>query len=184
MVRVTCIAGLVHDGKVYLGGDSAAARGWDMLVRADPKVFRNGSYVIGFTSSWRMGQLLRYAFDPPEPSNEQRQDLFRFMATVFVDAVRECLKTGGYATKDKEQESSGEFLVGLGGRLFIIYSDYQVAESLDWIAAVGCGAQVALGALYAQRESQAAPHDRVMAALDAAERFSNGVRGPFKVEHV
>jgi hypothetical protein len=37
---------------------------------------------------------------------------------------------GGYAEKDKEAEKGGCFLVGVGGRLFQIESDYQVAEAL------------------------------------------------------
>ena len=59
---MTCIAGLVHDGAVYLAGDSAGCSGWDLTVRADPKVFVSGSYVMGFTTSFRMGQLLRSVF--------------------------------------------------------------------------------------------------------------------------
>ena len=56
---MTCIAGLVHDETVYLAGDSAGTSGWNLTVRADPKVFANDSYVMGFTTSFRMGQLLR-----------------------------------------------------------------------------------------------------------------------------
>ena len=35
-------------------------------VEKDEKVFQNGDFLISFTSSFRMGQLLRYAFEPPE----------------------------------------------------------------------------------------------------------------------
>jgi len=77
-----------------------------------PKVFANGSYVMGFTTSFRMGQLLRYAFTPPEPDTA---DLHRFMCTAFTDALRQCLKDGGWAQKDKEQEEGGTFLVGTTG---------------------------------------------------------------------
>ena len=111
---MTCIAGLVHDGAVWLGGDSAGCSSWDLTVRADPKVFVSGSYVMGFTTSFRMGQLLRYAFTPPEP---ETGDLHRFMCTSFTDALRQCLKDGGWAGKDKERESGGTFLAGTRGRL-------------------------------------------------------------------
>jgi len=173
---LTCIAGLVHDGAVYLAGDSAGCSGWDLTVRADPKVFANGSYVMGFTASFRMGQLLRYAFTPPEP---ETGDLHRFMCTSFTDALRQCLKDGGWAEKDKEREAGGAFLVGTHGRLFIVESDYQVGEPADPYAAVGCGGRVALGALHATEGRGMKPDKRLDAALAAAERFSNGVRGPF-----
>lgn len=172
---MTAIAAIVQDGRVLIGGDSAGVDGHELVVRADAKVFTTGPYVFGFTSSFRMGQLIRYAFEPPEPG----PDLSRFMVTGFVDALRECLKDGGWATKENEQESGGTFLVGVHGRLFGVEDDYQVAEPADEFAAVGCGAHLALGALYATRDLGLTPQDRLERALQAAERFSSCVRGPF-----
>ena len=174
---MTCIAGLVHDGITYLAGDSAGCSGWNLTVRADPKVFVNGSYVMGFTTSFRMGQLLRYAFTPPEP--DYVNDLHRFMCTAFTDSLRQCLKDGGWAEKDKEREGGGTFLVGTHGRLFFVNDDYQVGEPADPYAAVGCGSSYALGALHATEGGKMTPQKRLDAALAAAERFSAGVRGPF-----
>jgi hypothetical protein len=74
---MTAVVGLVHNGTVHLGGDSAAPQGWDLIVRADPKVFTVGPYAIGFTTSWRMGQVLRWSFKPPKPDVTH---LDRFMA--------------------------------------------------------------------------------------------------------
>jgi hypothetical protein len=50
----------------------------------------------------------------------------------------------------------------------------------DGFAAVGCGDQIAHGALFASSTLKGA--DRVRLALTAAERFSAGVRGPFHIE--
>ncbi|GAA4716378.1 hypothetical protein [Phytohabitans rumicis] len=47
------------------------------------------------------------------------------------------------------------------------------------MTAVGCGSDLALGALFATARTRMSPHRRVMVALQAAERFSAGVRGPF-----
>jgi hypothetical protein len=172
---VTAVVGLVHNGTVHLGGDSAAPQGWDLIVRADPKVFTVGPYAIGFTTSWRMGQVLRWSFKPPKPPADH---LDRFMSTTLVDAARDALKSAGWATKDKEQEEGGTWLVGVAGRLFTVYADYQVAESADCYVAVGCGAQVAHGVLYATPTLP--PRRRLQLALEAAERHSAGVRGPFR----
>jgi hypothetical protein len=35
---MTCIVGLVDNGTVYIGGDSAALFGWDLCIRSDKKV--------------------------------------------------------------------------------------------------------------------------------------------------
>nr|MDT0660142.1 hypothetical protein [Micromonospora sp. DSM 115978] len=174
---MTAIVGLVSDGSVYIGGDSAGSDGYSLTVRADGKVFRNGRYLFGFTTSYRMGQLIRYGLTPPKP--KPRKDLERFMSTTFIDSLRDCLKSGGWAKKENDREEGGTFLVGVSGRLFTIYSDYQVAEAADGYAAVGCGDDLALGALYATAGLPIRPKRRVKVALRAAERFSTGVRGPF-----
>lgn len=103
-----------------------------------------------------------------------------FMTVDFINAVRSCLKEGGFAEREKDAERAGEFLVGYEGRLFGIHSDYQVAEMADGYAACGCGHEIALGALFAA--SGLSAKDRLKIALEAAERFSAGVRGPFCFE--
>lgn len=177
---MTCIAGLVHDGKVYIGGDSAGANSsWDLTIRADPKVFAIDEWIFGFTTSFRMGQLIRYAFRPPPMASRHDDDLHRYMCVDFVNGLRQCLKDGGYARKDNEVESGGSLLVGAHGHLYSIQDDYQVSEAADGYAAVGCGASVAAGSLYSTPERR--PRDRVRMALMAAERHSAGVRGPFAI---
>lgn len=172
---MTVIVGLVHRKRVHLAGDSAGVGSYQLTIRRDPKVFTNGPYVFGFTTSFRMGQLLHHAFQPPHPEG----DLSRFMATTFINAVRTCLKDGGWARKDAEQEQAGNFLVGIHGRLFAIESDYQVAEPADRYAAVGCGEELALGALHATASLDLTPRQRLTAALRAADHHSAGVAAPY-----
>ncbi|ANT54760.1 MULTISPECIES: hypothetical protein [Mesorhizobium] len=175
---MTCIVGLINDGSVHIGGDSAGVVGYSLTVRADRKVFRNKDFVFGFTSSFRMGQLLAHSFKPPKRHPDI--DVYTFMVTEFVNALRQCLKDGGYAERHHEAERGGTFLVGYAGRLFKIAGDYQVGESADDFDACGCGEQIALGALLASPNSP--PRERLTIALQAAERFSAGVRTPFHFE--
>lgn len=176
---MTCIAAVADGERVWIGGDSAGVAGWSLNVRADEKVFANGPFVMGFTSSFRMGQLLRYCLTPPERDPEC--DLDRYMATSFIDAVRKCLKDGGFARKNEEAESGGTFIVGIAGSLFVVGDDYQVSKLACGYAAVGCGDQVAAGALYASKHLD--PERRVRLALEAAEAHSSGVRSPFVIKH-
>jgi len=180
LVFVTCIVGLVDNGTVYIGGDSAGVAGYDLTVRKDEKVFINGSFIFGFTSSFRMGQLLRYKFKPPYRVPDMTIE--EYMCTTFIDGVRSCLKDGGFARTENGEESAGTFIVGHNGRLFVIDSDFQVGESIHTFAAVGCGAQAALGAMYATMNLD--PEDRIRIALEAAEQFNAGVRRPFVIREL
>lgn len=128
-----------------------------------------------------MGQLLRYSFTPPKPA--VNQDIYEYMATAFIDRVRDCLKFGGYAKRENEVEHGGYFLVGHQARLFRIESDYQVSEAADGYDAVGCAEQILNGALFATRGMDLA-RNRMLLVLEAAERHSSAVRGPFHVESI
>ncbi len=80
---MTCIVGIETDKGVVIGGDSAGVSGLGLTVRADEKVFARGPFVMGFTSSFRMGQLLRYgALDPD--LRKAYDDPDRFMCTTAV----------------------------------------------------------------------------------------------------
>lgn len=193
---MTCIVGLIGgDGKVYIGADSAGSNTWQLVIRKDTKVFRNGDFLIGAGTSFRMIQLLRYALDPPEytktPVTSDIEDLSlwheyisQYMATNFVDAVRDCLKDGGFAKKEAEQESGGVFLVGFQGRLFCIHSDYQVEEALCGYSAVGDGDDLALGSLWTTQGKGYTARSRVDLALQAAEYHCASVRAPFIIESI
>lgn len=182
---MTCIVGIEAAGHTVIGGDSAGVDDQDLLVvRADAKVFTllGGEFLVGFTDSFRMGQLLRYGLRLPARDARDgayRRDPDRFMAVTFIDAVRSCLGRGGFARKEEEVESGGSFLVGWRERLYEVGDDYQVGRSAAGYAAVGGGASIAFGALHATAEIAAG--ERVERALAAAAEHSATVRAPFVV---
>lgn len=176
-VEMTCIVGLEKDGAVYIGGDSAGVSGYDVTIHSEPKVFRNGPMLIGYTSSFRMGQLLEHVLQIPD--NDGLDDM-RYLVSVFIPALRECLKSNGFAEIDKNAESGGTFLLGYNGKLYKVASDYQVSRSADGFDACGCGESYALGAMMdAQRRLP--PRMAVEYALEISYYFSVGVRPPFCV---
>ena len=175
---MTCIVAVrAPSGVIWMGGDSAAVEGYDLRLRKDPKVFRVGEFLIGYTSSFRMGQLLRFGFAPPDQI--PGTDPYEYMINFFVPMVRAVFKEGGYSTVTNGQEAGGHFLVGYRGELYHVEGDFQVGIPLDGFAAAGCGDQIAVGALFATQ--RLSPKQRIITALEASERFSAGVRGPFTV---
>lgn len=174
---MTAVCAVVHGGKVHMGGDSAGVSGYALDVRADPKVFVNGAMVMGFTSSFRMGQLLHWRLAAPH--HPEGVDDARYMATDFVDAVRQCLKDGGIARKENDVESGGTFLVGYHGKIWTVYDDYQVATQLQDFDAVGGGTDLCRGSLHSTAALDIEPRLRLAVALEAAQAFNAGVRAPF-----
>ncbi len=180
---MTCIVALRDNGGVYMGCDSAGVGGYSRVNRVDPKIYRVGKMLIGFTTSFRMGQLLGYSLTVPKHHSDE--PIESFMCTTFIGAVRDCLKGGGWAERDKEQERGGNFLVAYRGRIFEVEGDYQVGERADPYNAVGCGSDLALGSLYASAHiTGISAKDRVTLALEAAAAFSAGVHPPLRIEYL
>lgn len=179
---MTCIVGIEDRGSVYIGGDSAGVDGHSLRtdVRSDEKVFiLDKRFIIGYTTSFRMGQILRYSFDPPEhPRNVSD---IRYLSTLFVDAMRASFNSKGYVQRTEGgQESGGTFLLGYRGKLYVIYDDFQIAKNKLPYAAVGCGEELALGSMFTS-EGERSAEKRIHTALDAAVKFSGGVLPPFTV---
>lgn len=179
---MTCIIGLLNkqNNTVVVGGDSAGSYESHVLLRKDVKVFRNGEFIIGGAGSFRMIQLLRYKFKPPKvPSG----DMYKYMCTSFIDAVKKCFSENGFMKKTTGgTDKGGVFIVAYRDKLYQIESDFQVAELTMDYTAIGIGEKFALGALYALY-----PNDKltkielVTAALECAANFSGAVSGPFEI---
>ena len=178
---MTCIVAAVEkDGTIYMGGDTAGVTySYGMISQVEPKVFQRGEYVMGYTSSFRMGQILEHKFNPPSIPKHLETSLTCFMVNNFVDALRACFKEAGWSQIKDNREQGGTFLVGCRGNVFIIEEEFNVLRMTGDISAVGCGGDFALGALHATEGQNA--YDRVLIALEAAQRLSAGVRAPFHI---
>ncbi len=169
--------GVKHEGKVYLGGDSAGTDDWlNQSTRVQPKVFVIEEMALGFTHSFRMGQLLQHMELPPHP---QYIDDFAYMVTLFIPAVKKLFTEGGFNKQDMGVDQGGFFFAGYRGHLYCIQSDYQVSESADDYDSIGCGGAYACGALHTN--GILSPKERIIQAIGTAEYHSAGVRGPINI---
>lgn len=178
---MTCIIGLIRNKKVYIGGDSAGVAGNDITIRKDSKVFKVDKFIIGYTNSFRMGQLLRFKLKVDD--QERNITDYEYMCTKFIDAVRKCLKDGGYAKIYDEREEIGTFLIGYKNKLYVIFDDLQVGESYENFNAVGCGEDYAKGALdIILKSSKGYTAEKIIEkVLTTVVKFSSGVRPPFNI---
>ena len=179
---MTCIVGMRDKSSVIIGGDSLASNAFYKTARGDSKVFCKDGYVVGFSSSYRMGQLLAHTMDfpvPPETSNEK--ELLGFMVSDFIEKVRDCFDKGGFLKKENEVIEGGSFIIGVNGCLFSVIDDFQVEIPSIGFAACGSGSDYALGSMYSTIDMKLSPAERIELALKASEKFSTRVGGPFIV---
>jgi hypothetical protein len=169
-----------------LGADSAGVEEYGMNVRGDAKIFTvNDTMIFGICGSFRMRDLLMHHVDIPKYNPNQYDSDREYLVTEVIESIRQVFKDKGLTqTMDDTMEIfGGSFLLGFNKRLYTIENDYQLAEQLFPFHAVGCGADIALGSLYTTEHMPATkrptPAMRLMMALEASERFSAGVRGPF-----
>lgn len=180
---MTCIVGLIEDGITYIGGDSLGSNGYTKTVRKDKKVFHlkdTSKAVIGYTSSFRMGQLLMYATGLIDKRDEPNID-HEYLVTKFIPNISSLFDRGGYERTSSGEKSSGTFLLGYQDKLYRIDSDYQVGESFNNYDSVGCGEYHALGSLFSTEGSNMTPQERIHLALRAASKFSVGVQAPYYI---
>lgn len=175
---MTCIVGLVHQDKVYIGGDSLGSNSLQHSARRDEKVFQVEDMLFGFAASYRAGQVVRYWFK--KPKHDKGVSVEEYLHREIIPAIRTLMSTHGTGHKKEEVEQTpGQFLLGYRGRLFRLDYDYQVGEALCQYDSIGSGSSVALGSLYSTRSTDDKPETRILEALRAAETHARGVGGPF-----
>ncbi len=170
---MTCIVGLEHKGKVYLGGDIQGT-GWNnKVVHTQPKVFNKKGVIFGYTTSYRFGQLLEHALpDPVVPENDA--EVYRWLISVLVPSIKATLKENDY-------EGGGNCLIGVKGQLWELQNDYSVLRSVKGYGAVGSGYEYATGSLHTTIEMMfpmggiVDPEGAVKAAVRAAGTYSPSV---------
>ena len=171
---MSCVIGLLHDGKVYVASDGIATTddGEKRPIVAN-KIFTNKNYIIGFTGSVRTGQLAGPKFfDPPENIYD------------LPDALREKLGEKGslVISSDTQQHLNAcNYIIAYRGRLFEMLMDFQLNEIMGSYSAIGSGAPYAMGALFASRNINF-PERRLKTALKAACEYDMCCGLPFTIE--
>ncbi len=180
---MTWVAGFIENGQAFIGADSAGSMGTYIESRPNSKIFFNGKYLFGCSGSFRGMQILRYDFEPP-PVPVDCMDIDRFIVTVWIKKLRECVRAAGYMSFTSGQEEGIEsFLVAWRDRIWSIYPDFQIGHLNNDFYAVGSGTQVARGALYVlnRQKKRLRPVQRLTLALEAAAECDSAVRAPFTI---
>lgn len=119
---MTCIVAVTDGQNIVLGADSLG-QGIKphQQIRKDPKIFTTGHFLVGFTTSFRMGQVLMHSEFPAPPMTEDAEKALRFMVREFVPTAKGCLEAGGFTRSISATHSDGyqETRHALGGTFIV-----------------------------------------------------------------
>jgi len=191
---MTCIVGIVASNGVVLASDSLGSGGGRKQEYATAKLitleaaeqvtdleYKKIQIGLGYTSSFRMGDILKHLFTPPLVKKDV--DIENYMVSEFVPAIISCFDDHHYTMTEKGKKEGGNFLVAIKGRLFEVQEDFSVLETTMGFAAIGSGEAVAVGALYALGieydgdTTTSALVDKAGIAIQAASEFVTTVGG-------
>lgn len=177
---MTCIVAIKKDNYIYMGGDSAATdmNSGSISIRSHPKIFINKSCIIGFSGSFRIGQLLEYSFVPP--AHPTGMSDMEYMCTLFVNKLQSTLETHAMlSTENRHMASNQQLLVGYHGVIYEIEEDFNVGVSPHAYNSIGGGSDIAKGSLHTTEAWDISPTERITAALTAAAEYNTSVKAPF-----
>jgi 20S proteasome alpha/beta subunit len=182
---MTCIVGVKTDEGIFIGADSFGGNEHVAGVYKTPKVFgkpkvgHTGAMIFGFTTSWRLGQILQNMPAIRKPS--EKTD-FEFLSTSWIDTIREQMTEAGFGQNDSGREEFGTFILGFNNTLYEVGPDYSIIEPLYNYVVTGSGVLTAYGSLATTEVMpKVSAKDRILAALSAAEVHEHFVRRPFNI---
>jgi len=133
---MTCIVGLQTDDGVYMAADSVAWSRHEASTVLHPKIFPVGELLIGYTSTFRFGQLLQYRLDMPEhvPGETDMQ----FLMNVVTN-IRKLLEEAKHATVSNSVAEGGQALIAYRGQLYCLQTDFSIIAYKEPMDGVGSG---------------------------------------------
>lgn len=173
---MTCIIGYSHNGKAYVGADSLGSNGWTKAQYDTPKLFEVHGMVIGYTTSYRFGQVLQHHL---RELLSNQVDPYKKLVEEYIPHIREILTAHGAKTTDKGVDSGGACVIGYKGAVYELQHDFSVLKPSNGIACVGSGAQVAYGAMLALTTKDS--EQRILRALEVTSDAVTSVGGDFVV---
>jgi ATP-dependent protease HslVU (ClpYQ) peptidase subunit len=145
---MTCIIAWIDKDKgAIVAGDRRGSDGWTGSKYKAPKVFKNNDFIMGYTTSFRMGQLLEHTWEPPKRMENETDQ--HYVYVTVVNSFRELFNKNGFGNKDNGEETGGNFIMAYKGKLYEVQPDYSIIEDENDILSVGCGENIAFGTLAA-----------------------------------
>lgn len=163
---MTCIVGIEHEGRVWIGGDIQGTSDNYKMVHTQPKVFKKSGVVFGYTGSYRYGQLIEHSLDDfvvPDDDKLIYEWLVKFVVEGIVTII------GDYEVEP------GSCLLGVKDQLWCLQQDYSVLRSTDGYCSEGAGQEYAAGAMKALLDGENDPKKVIRKTMEITHHFCPSV---------
>ena len=134
---MTCVLALKYidedTSKIVLAANKNGSNG---SVYTKPKIFKNGDFYIGYTTSFYMGRLLQQIWIPPEKKPNQLDDEY-----LFHDVIKSLHRMFENNDFDFGAKGDGIFILVYKDRIFEVFSNMSLLE-VDTFSSIGCGSEV------------------------------------------
>ena len=131
---MTCIIAYKNKkGNVVLAGDKMGSNGYTHSTIKEPKVFKKGDFMLGYTTSFRMGQILHHLWNPPQRKVDQNHCNY-----IYTDVIPSFIKIFD-DNKFGKDASYGFFIMIFEGRIYEVQENMSILERERNVVSVGCG---------------------------------------------
>lgn len=160
---MTTIAAWKSKTEAWIGGDSGLSDGTVVNITTEPKVWRAQGWLLGYCGAPHLGEKAKLSGigDPGE----------------LRDYLLAYWEEHGVALGDND---TGIMVLNQTG-IYYIDSYFAVTRCRENYMAVGEGGPFAIGALYACKDDEMPPRDRIHLALSASLAHSAHARKPFRI---
>lgn len=182
---MTCIVGLVDDGRVYFGADKLRSIGWSSsFVSDEEKIWKYKDYLIGVAGLCRTHHVVEYVLETVGGKDTFELTTAREVTEHFSEPIRKKLLDYGVTKKENNHEEvEGTILLGAHGKIYLIDSAFSVHTFSTHIA-IGSGGEYALGSLFAlERSGYVRPEIRIKTAIEAAIEYDRSCGGSITILH-
>lgn len=149
---MTCVVAFVDKKKkLHFCADSSGTDvGQHTRLRLKKtKIFTVGEMLFGYTTSFRMGQLLENCFSLPTRPEGMTDD-YQYMIRHVVPDIRKLFIDHGYMLSTDKM--GGTFIIGYRGAIYLVEDDFAVLVPATNYAACGSGGSQAESILMTMQE--------------------------------
>lgn len=179
---MTCLLATVHEGKIYMAGDSCVANSYRRQIMSDSKVLRFDNMLIGFAGWPRDMQIVMTEYSPA--GHPEGMDDLRYVIKYIAEPIRQLTRDFEHAQiQENKATMESQLLVGYHQRVYTIETNFQITTNDENFGVVGSGTYYALGAFAALSESQGLTLEgRLLKTLEIVARYDPYVCAPFYIE--